>query len=220
MEDVFISPQQHIEMNYRRALGKIKQYQNIQLRDPTFLANTANLMENTRLINEECQTLRDHQRRIRDNNTALQIAITQKIGTGCQCGNKAEISHNTIVLQDVFGHFTNLAEAVVSIVIEYLPENTTPRQTLSPQQLYVLGIITTGANVFFSGKAGVGKSLVLNTLVKLAELSANVFFTALTGIAAINISGSTLHAFAGIGNVYFAFCLCVCTLKHLSDRKR
>jgi ATP-dependent DNA helicase PIF1 len=57
-------------------------------------------------------------------------------------------------------------------------------------------------SVFFTGSAGTGKSVLLRQLIEnLKEhyLPGQVAVTASTGIAACNIGGCTLHAFAGIG---------------------
>lgn len=53
-----------------------------------------------------------------------------------------------------------------------------------------------GRNVFFSGPAGSGKS---HTIAAIAGSDPSVVLTALTGIAAVNIGGKTLHSWAGIG---------------------
>ena len=56
--------------------------------------------------------------------------------------------------------------------------------------------------MFFTGDAGTGKSYVLRLLVSALRDkygAEKVFVTASTGIAACNISGTTLHSFAGIG---------------------
>ena len=53
-----------------------------------------------------------------------------------------------------------------------------------------------------TGSAGTGKSFVLGhiqTGLQSVCKPGTVFVTALTGIAAVNIGGSTLHSFAGIG---------------------
>ncbi|CAJ0849446.1 10486_t:CDS:2, partial [Entrophospora sp. SA101] len=57
-------------------------------------------------------------------------------------------------------------------------------------------------NLFFTGSAGTGKShVLLKIIVALKKIygTEKVAVTAMTGIAAVNISGTTLHSFAGIG---------------------
>ncbi|KAF2073656.1 hypothetical protein CYY_005041 [Polysphondylium violaceum] len=68
------------------------------------------------------------------------------------------------------------------------------------QQKIVNLIVEGGKNVFFTGSAGTGKSFVLKHLVsKLRKKHPkSVFVTAATGIAAVNIGGTTLHSFGGI----------------------
>lgn len=71
--------------------------------------------------------------------------------------------------------------------------------TLSGEQKKVLSTVQSGANVFFTGSAGTGKSFLLKRLV--GALPPDVtFVTASTGVAACQIGGTTLHAFAGIGS--------------------
>lgn len=76
---------------------------------------------------------------------------------------------------------------------------------LSAQQMYVRDLVVEkGKNVFFTGSAGTGKSVLLRDIIKLlrkkyAKKNDAVAVTASTGIAACNIGGVTLHSFAGIG---------------------
>ncbi|CAE6460423.1 unnamed protein product [Rhizoctonia solani] len=72
---------------------------------------------------------------------------------------------------------------------------------LSDEQKYVLNLVLEGRSVFFTGSAGTGKSVLLRNIIKaLRERKApGVYVTASTGIAATNIQGETLHAFAGVG---------------------
>ncbi|CAL1696183.1 unnamed protein product [Somion occarium] len=77
---------------------------------------------------------------------------------------------------------------------------------LSPDQWRVLDMVKDGKNVFFTGSAGTGKSVLLRQIIKFCGKSAErdkswggVAITASTGIAAINIGGCTLHSWAGIG---------------------
>lgn len=57
-----------------------------------------------------------------------------------------------------------------------------------------------GKNLFLTGPAGTGKSFCVNLLIKFLDLN-GVFYgkTATTGVAALNISGVTLHSWSGMG---------------------
>eukprot|EP00035_Acanthoeca_spectabilis_P032052 m.16929 g.16929 ORF g.16929 m.16929 type:complete len:614 (-) comp5113_c0_seq1:133-1974(-) len=67
---------------------------------------------------------------------------------------------------------------------------------LDPDQRAVFDAALSGQSVFFTGKAGTGKSYVLQKLLQVLP-SAGTVVTASTGVAACNISGITLHSFAG-----------------------
>jgi len=69
---------------------------------------------------------------------------------------------------------------------------------LSPEQQAVLIAIMKGDNVFFSGAAGTGKSYLIK-LLHLLLPKESTFFTAYSGLAGVNIGGTTLHSFAGVG---------------------
>lgn len=75
-------------------------------------------------------------------------------------------------------------------------DTTSPE--LSPEQLAVFRSIKEGHNVFFTGCAGTGKSFLLNYLISTCT-GHGTFVTALTGMAAVPLKGTTLHRFAGIG---------------------
>jgi len=55
-----------------------------------------------------------------------------------------------------------------------------------------------GRSAFITGEAGVGKTFLLKTLPALL-FDKSVVVTALSGIAAVNAGGCTLHSFSGIG---------------------
>ena len=69
---------------------------------------------------------------------------------------------------------------------------------LSKQQLAVVEAFCAGKNIFVTGGAGSGKSYLLHFL-KRNFSHQGLEITASTGIAAVNISGATIHSWAGIG---------------------
>lgn len=83
--------------------------------------------------------------------------------------------------------------------------NIKQKLVLSAEQQKVLQIVVgEGKNVFFTGSAGVGKSVLLREMIKNlqrkhAKAQDAVAVTASTGIAACNIGGITLHSFGGAG---------------------
>lgn len=74
---------------------------------------------------------------------------------------------------------------------------------LSDEQEAVLRQVMNGESVFFTGSAGVGKSVLTRAIIRnLRQMYPEkdaVAVTATTGIAATNIGGCTLHSWAGIG---------------------
>ena len=64
---------------------------------------------------------------------------------------------------------------------------------LDPEQQKALDLMISGKNVFVTGKAGTGKSTVLHRFKE--NCKHGCVFLAPTGIAAININGSTIHSF-------------------------
>lgn len=64
---------------------------------------------------------------------------------------------------------------------------------LTTEQEQALAMMLSGRNVFLTGKAGTGKSTILRSFRE--KCPRECVFLAPTGIAAINISGSTLHSF-------------------------
>ncbi len=69
---------------------------------------------------------------------------------------------------------------------------------LSPQQKSVINSFESGKNIFVTGGAGTGKSYLLNFLKRNYPVS-RLEITASTGVAAINVGGSTIHSWSGIG---------------------
>ncbi|GAA5844694.1 hypothetical protein JCM9279_002884 [Rhodotorula babjevae] len=91
------------------------------------------------------------------------------------------------------------AGAAAAAAVE-VPQIWTPDERCSDEQLAVLEQVRTGGNVFFTGSAGVGKSFLLQEITRLLEhLQRPYQVTATTGIAALQISGITVHSWAGVG---------------------
>ena len=67
---------------------------------------------------------------------------------------------------------------------------------LSPEQKCAFELFGQ-ENIFLTGGAGTGKTTLLKTMIESGR--DGLFVTASTGIAALAIGGSTLHAFAGVG---------------------
>lgn len=75
-------------------------------------------------------------------------------------------------------------------------------RNLSDEQKKVIQTVLQGSNVFYTGSAGTGKSVVLHELVaRLRHRHSNdsIGVTASTGLAAMSIGGMTLHKYLGIG---------------------
>lgn len=75
---------------------------------------------------------------------------------------------------------------------------------LSEEQQIVMDRVKSGQNVFFTGSAGTGKSVLLRSIIDHfgGPRDDSIGVTATTGIAAVNIGGVTLHSWAGIGINY------------------
>lgn len=73
---------------------------------------------------------------------------------------------------------------------------------LSKEQEDVIRLAEARHNIFYTGSAGTGKSVLLREMIKVLKKmygSEQVAVTASTGLAACNIGGVTLHSFAGVG---------------------
>ncbi|EEQ39863.1 hypothetical protein CLUG_03991 [Clavispora lusitaniae ATCC 42720] len=83
------------------------------------------------------------------------------------------------------------------------PSLSTSSVSLSVEQLAIIdAVVSRGENVFFTGSAGTGKSVVLREMVSRLYAkhgASHVGVTASTGLAACNIGGSTVHKFLHIG---------------------
>ncbi|GLS88977.1 hypothetical protein GCM10007916_00440 [Psychromonas marina] len=66
---------------------------------------------------------------------------------------------------------------------------------ISDDQSKVLDIVKLGGNVYFTGPAGTGKTTLVDAI---RQLYPSLSVVAPTGVAALNIDGSTIHSFFGL----------------------
>lgn len=80
---------------------------------------------------------------------------------------------------------------------------STPNITLTDEQQYVIDLVVKKRmNVFYTGSAGTGKSVILKKLVSSLQSMYGkecIAITASTGLAAATIGGITLHKWANVG---------------------
>lgn len=69
----------------------------------------------------------------------------------------------------------------------------------NPEQEYALELIKAKKNLFINAPAGTGKSALIKYFCFNSNSSKVIGLTSTTGISALNIGGSTLHSFLGIG---------------------
>ena len=95
-----------------------------------------------------------------------------------------------------YGGFPNYPELPPPPPLRPAPLVTEPE--LCKEQADLVNLIVSGANVFYTGSAGCGKSTVLRSFVKqLKEHGKTVKIIAPTGRSALDVSGTTFWTFAG-----------------------
>ena len=108
---------------------------------------------------------------------------------------------NAYELSQGFSGFKSESEPfTIEVKEEKWPVMQKPDHDLSLEQQEVLNLVLQGNNVFFTGSAGTGKSLVLlHIKYQLNQRRKKFAVTAPTGSASILIGGQTLHSWAGVG---------------------
>jgi len=79
---------------------------------------------------------------------------------------------------------------------------STPLKLTKEQDMVIDLVVNKKANIFYTGSAGTGKSVILNNIVtKLGAIYGRdaIAVTASTGLAASTVGGVTLHKWAGVG---------------------
>jgi len=90
--------------------------------------------------------------------------------------------------------------AVSIAVPDAIVVETASSNSLTKGQQQFIDLAKSGKNIFLTGSAGVGKSFIVENYYEYANniYKGRVWKTALTGIAALNIGGKTIHSWAGV----------------------
>ncbi|KAI5954862.1 RRM3 [Candida theae] len=106
---------------------------------------------------------------------------------------------NSDVLSSFDGGQAQKITKTTNNVARSVPETEGPQ--LSAEQREVIDSVLAGRNVFYTGSAGTGKSVVLRELVRILQrkYGSSMGVTAPTGMAACNIQGQTIFKFLEIG---------------------
>lgn len=133
-----------------------------------------------------------------------------------------ETIDDIITIDDVVESATE-ADAMATIAPTATAHQIEHSPDLSEEQQQIINTALEGRSFFFTGAAGTGKSHLLRHLVSsLVDIHGDesVFVTAPTGVAACNVSGSTIYSFAGIGLGTGAFYQIVSRVRRSKDAMR
>ena len=92
--------------------------------------------------------------------------------------------------------------SVKSSTLTCSPEVVTKRSKSSKKDIDLeakIKMLECEDNIYIKGQGGVGKTYLINKYVERYSMRYSIAKTAPTGVAALNIGGSTLHSFFGIG---------------------
>jgi ATP-dependent exoDNAse (exonuclease V) alpha subunit len=91
-----------------------------------------------------------------------------------------------------------MASVSKSLLTEFKARSDYNHLTMMQQEFF--NVFFSKRNIFLTGPAGTGKSYCLNALFSFLD-EKEIFYgkTATTGVAAINIGGTTIHAWSGMG---------------------
>lgn len=84
--------------------------------------------------------------------------------------------------------------------VQRAKEATQNKIQLSEEQIDFVELVQTNCVIFLTGDAGTGKSLTVGQAIQvLRAMSKRVYVTGTTGRVAIQVNGTTVHSFGGIG---------------------
>lgn len=160
----FLLPEQRVECEHKREVAILQRNEKMEKRN--LLANrTEGDIENFQKQNDMIEK-RYRQEKVKCIQRKMEKLKTIKanssiVGTGCECNRVMRVP---IVEELLLASSPRMIVEVARIICEYLPSNSTPCEELSDQQRFVINRVLEGHNIFFTGKAGTGKSYVLRKL--------------------------------------------------------
>lgn len=93
--------------------------------------------------------------------------------------------------------------------------------TLTDEQQAILDKVKDGQSLMFTGRAGTGKSLLIEEIANWCRRNGvNCSVTATTGLAAMNIKGETIHRWSGLGYMKSSVAYCLAQLDKEEDGKK
>jgi ATP-dependent DNA helicase PIF1 len=94
----------------------------------------------------------------------------------------------------------NLIQTEINFVLNDIIDEIEETNYLNEEQLLCYQQVKNGKNLLITGSSGVGKSLVLKSIIKyLKRQNKKIGVTSSTGISATLINGTTIHSFLKIG---------------------
>ncbi|MCE8163398.1 MAG: AAA family ATPase [Candidatus Moeniiplasma glomeromycotorum] len=103
-------------------------------------------------------------------------------------------TENIKYLDDYYSDYKKTKAELIKV------QNDQLNSFLNEEQRKVFDLAIQGKSIFYTGSAGTGKSFLLKRIIRSLELlGREIAVTAPTGIAAVNVGGTTIHSFSGIG---------------------
>ena len=93
----------------------------------------------------------------------------------------------------------NLKRQMNKELTEFKISNLPNNIRLTSKQIKAFSLIEQGYNIFLTGAAGSGKTMLIKTFIDIFKESKIIAITSTTGISALLFGGSTLHSYLGIG---------------------
>ncbi len=81
---------------------------------------------------------------------------------------------------------------------DYKMTSEMEQKVLNVKQQQALDLMSRGKNIFLTGQAGSGKTMLINIFKQMYSNTRTIAITAMTGIAAVLIGGQTIHSYLGI----------------------